>query len=185
MNNHHPRFAFRHCLRCGSSAVFYKQDNSLCCKECDFRYYINSAAAVAILIVNSKGELLLTRRAFAPQKDKLDLPGGFVDIGESAEAAVERELKEELNIVPRQLEYINSYPNEYIYSNVTVFTLDMAFFCLVDDFSAIKAKDDVASYDFYPLNEIDFDEIAFDSIRNIVKEFYRKIVKGNIKSLSL
>ncbi|PIE85850.1 MAG: hypothetical protein CSA05_03580 [Bacteroidia bacterium] len=79
-----PRNVFKHCLRCGSDAVRYAENDSLHCEVCDFCYFVNSAAAVAVLITNERGELLLTRRALNPGKGKLDLPGGFVDIGETA-----------------------------------------------------------------------------------------------------
>lgn len=172
--NTHPRQVLKNCMRCGSNTVSYRSDDSLFCEKCGFSFYINSAAAVAILIVNGQGELLLTKRAFDPGKGKLDLPGGFVDIGESAEQAVVRELREELNIEGTNLEYFGSYPNEYVFSGLSIYTLDMAFVCNVDSFEAIKAKDDVAAFDFFKFDRIDFGEIAFDSIRNIIKDFIEK-----------
>lgn len=158
-------------MRCGSTAVVYREDNSLHCKDCRFCYYINSAAAVAILIVDDKGRLLLTERKYEPEKGKLDLPGGFVDIGEQAEEAVIREIKEELNLDVENIDYVGSYPNEYMYSGVTIYTLDMAFVCEIANLDEIKANDDVASYEFFRSDAIDFDAIAFASIRNIVKDF--------------
>ena len=60
-----------------------------------FIYYFNPSSAVACFIRNSRGELLLVRRAKEPAKGRLDLPGGFVDMHESAEEAAQREVKEE------------------------------------------------------------------------------------------
>lgn len=51
------------------------------------------AAAVAGLIFNEKGQLLLTIRAKDPGKGLLDLPGGFVDMGENADQALRREIE--------------------------------------------------------------------------------------------
>lgn len=161
-------------MRCGSDTVCYRLDDSLFCEKCSFSFYINSAAAVAILIINNQNELLLTKRAFDPEKGKLDLPGGFVDIGESAEQAVVRELKEELNLEAVNLRYLGSYPNEYVFSGLSIYTLDIAFVCKVDSFDEIKAKDDVAAFDFFKFDSIDYDKIAFDSIRNIVIDFKEK-----------
>lgn len=169
----HPRIVLKYCMRCGSDAVGYQKGDAIQCAACDFRYYINSAAAVAVLIVDAKGRLLLTQRACDPGKDLWDLPGGFVDIGEQAEEAVERELQEELNVRVQTIQYLGSYPNEYVYSGLTIYTLDMAFVCKIRDFSTITAKDDVVAYRFFPLQTINFNEIAFDSIRTIIKDFVK------------
>ncbi|MBS9768843.1 MAG: NUDIX domain-containing protein [Flavobacteriaceae bacterium] len=172
--NTQPKHIFKHCLRCGSGAVTYSKDNALYCNACKFQYFVNSATAVALLITNEKGELLLTKRAFEPHKGSLDLPGGFVDIGESAEEAVQRELQEELNIQPSKMRYIASYPNEYVYSGLTVYTLDMAFGCEIANFTTIKANDDVIDFAFYPLDTIDLDKITLKSIRRIVEDFIKR-----------
>ncbi len=52
---------------------------------------------VAALIQNEKGEILLIRQK-KKKKDYWLLPGGGIEFGETAEQALERELKEELNI---------------------------------------------------------------------------------------
>lgn len=52
---------------------------------------------VAALIRNEKGEILLVRQK-KNKKDYWLLPGGGIEFGESALQALERELKEELNI---------------------------------------------------------------------------------------
>ncbi len=169
----HPRQVLKYCMRCGSDAVVIRQNNSILCNRCDFCYYMNSASAVALLILNEKGELLLTKRAFQPEKGKLDLPGGFVETGERAEDTVRRELKEELNIEVCEMHYWGSYPNEYVYSGLTIYTLDMAFVCMVNNFHSIAANDDVADYGFYALDVIDYKEIAFESVKNILSDFKR------------
>ncbi len=167
----HPCEVLKYCMRCGSDAVVFRQNKSILCNRCGFCYYMNSASAVALLILNDKGELLLTKRAFEPEKGKLDLPGGFVDTGERAEDTVRRELKEELNIDVCRMHYWGSYPNEYVYSGVTIYTLDIAFVCTVKSFHTIEANDDVADYDFYDLKDINLEDIAFKSIRNIIADF--------------
>lgn len=170
-----PKAVYKHCMRCGSTVV-YEPDNSVWCNSCGFCYYINAASAVALLILNERGELLLTKRAYEPEKGKLDLPGGFVDIGESAEDAAKRELKEELNLEIDGITYIGSYPNEYVYSGVTIYTLDMAFVGKVADFQHMKADDDVTAFEFYAVKDIDLNEIAFTSIRQIISDFIDNLI---------
>ncbi len=170
----HPSQVHKYCSRCGSDSLLFQEDNAFVCSACDFRYHINSVAAVALLILNEKGELLLTKRAFDPEKGKFDLPGGFVDVGEKAEDAVKRELQEELNLNVCKMEYFGSYPNEYVYSGLTIYTLDMAFVCTVESFSSMEANDDVADYRFYALDCINLEEIAFKSVEDIIADFLQK-----------
>ena len=162
---------FKFCPRCGSVNFIPNSWKSFKCSDCGFHYFINSAAAAAAIIVNEKNELLLTVRAFEPDKGMLDLPGGFVDPGESVEEALIREIKEELNLDISELSYFTSFPNEYPFSGLVVNTIDLAFVCKVNDFSKIKVADDVTGFVFVTKNNIDYTKIGGASIKKIVKEF--------------
>ncbi|MBP6441155.1 MAG: (deoxy)nucleoside triphosphate pyrophosphohydrolase [Sphingorhabdus sp.] len=55
---------------------------------------------VAAALTNGKGEILLQKRPIGAQMEGLwEFPGGKVDVGESPEAALVRELAEELGII--------------------------------------------------------------------------------------
>jgi NAD+ diphosphatase len=169
-----PQKVIKYCPKCGSSEFSYKPDNSFLCANCEFHLYINASAAVAALIVNEKGELLLTRRAVEPQKGMLDLPGGFVDVMESAEQALCREIKEELNLDVTELTYFMSYPNEYVFGGLSVFTLDLAYVCVVKSFAGIDAKDDISGFEFIHPDNILFEQICSGSMRYIVQTYIEK-----------
>jgi NAD+ diphosphatase len=166
----HPVHVFRFCPRCGSSAFPATGNRSFQCESCGFQYYINSSAAVAALIFNVEGKLLLTRRAVEPDKGKLDLPGGFVDPGESAEDALRRELDEELGIRVKSLKYLASRSNEYLFSGLTVFTTDFAFRAEVISLENLKAHDDISGFEWVIPSLVDPAEIPAPSIRYFVKE---------------
>lgn len=55
------------------------------------------------------GRLLLIKRANPPFKGKFALPGGFVDVGETVEAAALRELQEETGIDGRIVRLVGVY----------------------------------------------------------------------------
>lgn len=158
------------CPKCGSANFPATSSRSFKCRDCSFHYFVNSSAAVAVLLFNEKGELLLTRRAIEPYKGKLDLPGGFIDPGESGEQAAIREIHEELGIPIHSLKYFGSFPNEYVYSGYSVFTIDLAFFAQTESLNEMVAMDDVASFEFYRLNAIDQEEMPSISMFNIIKE---------------
>lgn len=172
MKQTRPEKVIKFCPRCGSRQFSYREDNSFMCGVCRFQLYVNSAAAVAALIVDDDGRLLITRRGIEPAKGMLDLPGGFVDVFETAEEAIKREIKEELNLNIKEYSYLFSSPNEYVFKGLSVFTLDLAYLCKVDSFNSIKAGDDVTEFLFMYPDEIKDQEISSPSIKRII-HYYR------------
>jgi mutator protein MutT len=127
------------------------------------------AAAVVAVIYNEKGELLLTRRKNNPAKGFFDLPGGFVNIGETAENAVIREIREELNIDVSACKFMATFPNEYVFDGIQYFTEDIVFLCKIADFSSMSANDDISNYEFRLIDKINVYEIGLNSIKNVIK----------------
>ena len=156
---------FQYCPVCGSAHFEINNFKSKKCKDCGFSYYLNASSATVALIINDKDELLVVRRKNEPGKDMLDMPGGFVDMDESGEEAMAREVKEETGLDATEVKYLYSYPNTYLYSGFLVHTLDMFFEVKAQDLSHIEAMDDAAAYYWIPLSEIDLDKFAFDSVR--------------------
>ncbi len=172
MQETHPLKILKYCPKCGSEHFKRSGDKSLKCRNCGFHMFFNSSAAVAALVVDKEGKLMLVTRGVEPDYGKLDLPGGFVDPGETAEHAIERELKEELNLLVSSLEYLGSAPNEYIFSGFSVFTLDMAFKIKAKSLQNLKPMDDILSYKFYSEEEINYADIPAPSIKKFVKDFF-------------
>jgi NADH pyrophosphatase NudC (nudix superfamily) len=104
----------------------------------------------------------------------LDLPGGFVEPMETAEEAVVREIREELNLNVTKMTYLVSFPNLYPYSNLVVPTVDLGFVCEVDSFSAMKPADDVASIEFIHPDNLDMDAFCAESMRQIIRFYLKK-----------
>jgi len=173
----HPINVLKFCPRCGSSDFPATGSRSFKCSNCLFNYYINSSAAVAILLFNEQGELLFTRRAIEPHKGKLDLPGGFIDPLETAEEGAIREIQEELGILIHSLEYLCSFPNEYIFSGILYYTLDLAFLAKTESLNQMTAMDDVSAFEFYKPAEVNLDELPSMSMKNIIKVILQR--EGN------
>ena len=173
MKNTDPIEVLKYCPKCGSLQFKKEGERSLKCAACGFHLFINSSAAVAALVVNEVGKLMLVTRGVEPNYGKLDLPGGFIDPGESAENAVQRELQEELGLKVKSLKYIGSAPNEYIYSEFTVYTLDMAFLVIPESIIGLKPMDDIKTYQFYSEAELDYNEIPAPSIKRFVTDYFK------------
>lgn len=173
MKNTHPLKVLKYCPKCSSAKFEKSGERSLKCTDCGFHFFINSAAAVAVLVTDGTGKLMLVTRGVEPNYGKLDLPGGFVDPGETVENAVQRELLEELGLKIKSFSYIGSAPNEYIFSDYTVFTLDLAFKVIPETIEGLKPMDDILDYKFYTEEEINYDDIPALSIKQFVKDFFK------------
>lgn len=176
----HPLELFNYCPKCGSSHFEENDEKSKICASCGFVYYFNASAAVVAFILNGKGELLVCRRGKEPAEGTLDLPGGFIDLYETAEEGIAREIREETGLEMTEAKYLFTLPNTYLYSGFLVHTLDLFFLCRVKDDSCLLAMDDVADSFWMPLEQICTEEFGLDSIRKGVGRFlegYKKEMK--------
>ncbi len=114
--------------------------------------------AARILIENELGEVLLVHKR---DRDSLAIPAGALEEGETIEACIRREVKEETGLIVGKLQVIGiitnpenetvRYPNGDL---IQYFTIE--FFC--QDFSGeIKVHDqeEIVSAAFYPPNYLD------------------------------
>lgn len=102
-----PRF----CTRCGTPIINrLTQVAPFLCEEGHETWISPRPVASAVLRVGDC--VVLVRRGIEPQKGKWCLPGGFVNPGESAQAAAGRELWEETGIalLMERFHYITDYP---------------------------------------------------------------------------
>lgn len=161
---------FNYCPACGAEGIVFDGTKKSSCRDCSFTYYHNVAASVAAILEHDK-KIVLIKRAKKPGKGRLDLPGGFVDPEESAEEALRREIKEELQIEVGELEYLGSCPNIYEFEGVTYYTCDLFFYSKIDklptDFDREEVKELLS---INPL-EIPDDKIAFESVKTALSVF--------------
>ena len=70
----------------------------LVCQKCGWIYYGNPLPVVVCAVKNRKDKILIAKRNLKPGINKWALPGGFVESGETPEAACLRELEEETGL---------------------------------------------------------------------------------------
>ena len=161
-----PAALFQFCPRCGLRQPNPPAGNAFDCAGCGFRYFFNPAVATAVFIRRDDGRVLFIRRAKEPGKGMLAPPGGFVDFGETAEAAVCREVREEVGLELAEVRFLCSQPNAYHYRDVTYPVLDLFFTARAVNSAAAQALEDVAAFDWFEPTEIAPEQLAFTSMRD-------------------
>jgi len=96
------------CSRCGNLTVHSEKERMLYCESCGFQTYPTISPCV-IVGVHDQNRLLLTKYAGRPYTNYA-LIAGFVEIGETLEQAVRREVKEEVGLCVKNLKYYKSQP---------------------------------------------------------------------------
>ena len=177
---------FNYCPSCASKKIAFKEGKVFSCPDCGFVYYHNIAAATGCLITvpEAGGEkLVFMVRGKEPAIGKLDLPGGFVDIGEGAVEGLYRELQEEIGWTPAAAEGTNlcdvfklfaSFSNVYEYKGIKYNTCDLFFSVSAP---GLKPEDlcletaEISAVRFLKPEEIDFSRFAFPSTVKAVKAY--------------
>ena len=138
------------------------------CPKCDRIHYENPLPAVAALVLNQKNQLLLVKRSVEPAKDMWCLPGGFIEIGESIEEAVLRELEEETGLkgeIGGVVDFFSQRSQHY--GALLIFGYRAKILG-----GELKAGDDAQEVDFFDLDALP--PLAFLSHQRLIdKEYYK------------
>jgi len=182
---------FNFCPSCASKKITFKEGKLFFCPDCEFTYYHNIAAATGCLIVvpdsnEAQERLVFLVRGKDPAAGKLDLPGGFVDIGEGALEGLYRELREEIGwapVIPEGADLSGvftlfaSFSNIYQYKGFDYNTCDMYFTVQAPNLKPEHLnpeKDEVTAIRFLTANEIDLTDFAFSSTRKAVETYLKR-----------
>ncbi len=160
-----PSSFFHHCPRCGAKQINAPEGLVFVCAECGFTLHFSSAIGTATFIERDDGCVLFIRRAKEPAKGKLAPPGGFVDIGETAEQGMRREIREEVGLEVADVRYLCSHMNRYVYKDVAYPVLDLFFVARALTPENARALDDVAGLIWLQPDAVAMEEIAFPSMR--------------------
>lgn len=160
---------FKYCPRCGAAALRAAGPKLLRCAACGFELYLNPAAAVGGVLVDDDGRMVVLVRGREPGRGRWDLPGGFVDPGETVEEALRREIREEIGLEVAGLRYLGSWPNVYEYMGVRYRTVDLGFVCTAAEVARARPQEtEIAEVLLLKPEEIDLDRFAFRSVGRIV-----------------
>jgi len=112
---------------------------------------------------NFKGIVLIERKN---EPKGLALPGGFVDVGESVEEALRREMKEETNLDVQISSLLGVYSDPK--RDPRFHTASVVYVARAQ--GQPKGGDDAKEAKLYTLEEIPLDQLVFDHVK-IVKDY--------------
>ena len=126
----------RFCGVCGAPTERLADERARSCPQCAHRGYPRHSPAV-IMRITRGDEVLLGRSSHFPP-DMYSTLAGFVDVGESAEAAVRREVREEAGIEITEPQWFGSQSWAFPHSLMLGFTAEWASGEVVPDLTELE-----------------------------------------------
>ena len=113
----------RYCGRCGTRTEHSEKERAILCPKCGHVYYPRISPVVIIAIVD--GDRILLTRYNRGGYRRHSLVAGFVEIGETLEDAVRREVMEEVGLMVKNIRYCESQPWPFSSSLIAGFFADV------------------------------------------------------------
>ena len=113
----------RFCGKCGNPMTRGEKERSMVCPKCGNVVYPRISPVVIVAVRN--GDKLLMAHNIDNPNPRLFLISGFVEIGESLEQAVHREVLEEAGVKVKNIRYFGSQPWPFSDSLIAGFTAEL------------------------------------------------------------
>ncbi|MEE3443902.1 MAG: NAD(+) diphosphatase, partial [Methanobrevibacter sp.] len=170
-NNH------KYCGKCGAETIYSQTEKGAkLCPECGFTSFTRISPAIITSIikeeVNQEGKvenkLLMARHSYY-ENIRYSLIAGFMEAGETIEEALKREVKEEVGINVKDLEYFGSqswpFPN----------SLMIGIICKYDSGEIKVDGNEITKAKWFKKEDIEFDgyqlSIAYKLIQNFIDNY--------------
>jgi 8-oxo-dGTP diphosphatase len=137
----------------------------LVCGECSFVFY-QGPKLVAAAIFELDGKIVLTQRAIDPGYGKWTFPGGFVERGERAEVAAEREALEESGVEIEVTRIVGLYTYEGQVPAIAVFTARAVG-------GEPEPLDETMAVKSFPHDDLPWSALAFPSTEHALEDYLR------------
>jgi len=121
-------------------------------------------------IIICDGKILLEKRKSEPGKGKWSIPGGIVELGESMEQTVIREVKEETGLEVENPEDIDVVDNIIRDNNGEI----KYHFVIIDYFVKLKGGTVKASSDAEELKWVQFNMVEKHDLTKTFRDFFRR-----------
>ena len=159
----------RYCLRCAGELRLREikagDPKRLVCDRCEYIHYLDPKVSACTILIQD-GKLALLKRAIEPGLGKWVFPGGFVDRGETLEQAAIREAKEEAGVDVSLKGLIGAY--SYQGSPVVIIV-----YAATIETGELRPLDEMLDLKLCAREEIPWNDLAFPSTADAIRDFYR------------
>ncbi len=161
---------YRFCPRCAgcldTRTLKEGEPERLVCDDCGFVFYLGPKL-VAGALFELDGGIVLIQRSIEPGYGKWTFPGGFVERGEVAEVAAEREALEETGVKIEVTGIVGLYSYEGQVPAIAVFAA-----------RAVRGEpvplDETMDVKSFRKDRLPWPEMAFPSTEQALKDYLRK-----------
>ncbi|PID40946.1 MAG: NUDIX hydrolase [Proteobacteria bacterium] len=158
-----PRF----CSHCGGTLEYRRINDDgperNVCTACRCIFFEDPKVAACTLPIID-GKIVLLKRGIEPGYGKWVYPGGFMDRGERVEDAAIRETLEECNLKVAIKRLLNVYSYTGHPTVIVVYLVNVVG-------GTLKAMDETLVAETFSADEIPWNELAFDSTRDALREY--------------
>ena len=165
---------FIYCPYCGEKAILKEiGDEGMIpyCDHCRTPLWDMFCTSIICAVVNEEQEIALLRQNYVSENSYVCV-AGVMKMGESAEETVVREIKEELGLDVKELQYIRSYP----YEKKEMLMLGYQAVVHKDEFQLSKEVDAARWFSFdEALDQIRQGSIAWQLVKTVIENCKHKI----------
>ena len=159
--------AYRFCPCCGAPLdcriLKTGEPPRLVCRSCGFVFFLDPKVATGVVFSYGNG-ILLVQRAIEPSYGKWVFPGGYVDRGETLEAAALREVREESGLCVRLTRLLGAYSQPGISVILVAYAGEVTG-------GSLQTDDESLAVRAFPPTEIPWDQLAFPSTVAVLRDY--------------
>lgn len=161
----------RFCGRCGSALAPHPQDLARQCPDCSLVLYPRISPCIIVLV--TRGDRCLLAHSARFPAGRFSTLAGFIEAGETAEAALCREVREEVGIEVKNIRFFASQSWPFPHQLMLGFFADYAGGELQPD------GDEILQADWFGVDELPDLPPPFSIARRLIDHFFAAQVRGD------
>lgn len=161
----------RFCGSCGAPTRDHVNQRAVCCTSCSQHFFPRINPCAIMLVVD--GDKILLARSSRFKSTFFSCLAGFIEVGETAEETVCREVKEEVGIEVENIRYLKSQSWPFPSQLMLAFIADYKSGDIVID------PDEIAEANWYHVNDLPTVPAAAISVAGELIQHYVNQVNGN------